>query len=351
MIRFDVGVFTYCGRYRATNEDSFLLCGRTAPEEKRKSSYGLSTLERKYGVAAVFDGMGGAKYGEVASGIVAELLIEHMEDILNLGRLGVDSYVVAANDAVCARARELRAPMGSTMVLISVSDESATVYNIGDSRAYLVRGNKIKQITKDHTVAASLSAIGMNGSAKNSSHQLTQHLGIPPDEIVVRAFSLGNFALESGDRILLCSDGLTDGLDDRKLLSIILQNKKPVEISSELVKAAAEGGSKDNISAMVFLFKNDGKPAKKYKKFSSSEPEPTESPRSGKQAILPCETKPGKRGVVVGEKSAAGLPAFAPKAASGKSMAGGDRFALFWLGNAVLALALGFVLGVISRLI
>lgn len=351
MIIFDTGVFTDCGNFRSKNEDSFLLCGRAMKESRRTGIYGLSTANRKFGVSAVFDGMGGAKYGEMASGISAETLTRYMEDILNLGRAGVDSFVDEANSALCSLSREFNAPVGSTMVLISVSDEKAAVYNIGDSRAYIVRRGHIKQLTKDHTVAASLSSMGIENSSKSRKHQLTQHLGIPSDEMVIQSFSLGAFSLEDGDRILLCSDGVTDGLSDKQLLSLLSRDKSAAELSKQIVKLAAEAGSKDNITAMVLTFIDDGRPAEKYSN--------TKKPAVSPPRVSAAKARPAPDSTFQPAPGSAARPApvqypadnAAVQTRSSASPSKKNRFALFWVCNVLLALMLGSVLGIIASLI
>lgn len=254
MLTFNVGVFTDCGVVKSMNEDSFNILGRTMPDEKRSGAYGLLASKREFGIAAIFDGMGGKSNGEIASGICAKILTDNIENIMNYGSDAVNKYVLRANAAVCAKANEMMSSMGSTMVMMAVSDATATVYNIGDSRAYIVRSGAIKQITKDHTMAASLNSIGINNNSAGKSHKLTQHIGIPESEMLIQAFSMGSFKLREGDKVLLCSDGVTDGLSDRQILDILNQEKSVVELTKELTYEAEAGGSADNVTAMVFTF-------------------------------------------------------------------------------------------------
>ena len=334
MIRFDVGVFTDCGTYKTINEDSYHLLGRSTPDNKRSRLYGLGTTKREFGVAAVFDGMGGARYGELASGVAAKLLTDYVERIMNFGREGVTEFVADANAKVCQKAHELRAPMGSTMVLIVVSDERATVYNIGDSRAYLVRSGQMKQITRDHTVAASLNSIGINSGNERRAHQLTQHLGIPPNEVVIQAFSLGSFELRASDKILLCSDGVTEGLSDAQILEVLSQEKTATELARELTTGAEQNGSKDNVTAMVFTFSDDGKPAKRYNSVAKSRVAETKRRDNNPQ---PQKANPAN-----------------PVTSAGTIVTGRpsrDRFGILWGVCVLLALLLGLVTGVVYGLL
>lgn len=361
MIIFDVGVTTYCGSFRSVNEDSFLLCDRIMRNDKRTGFYGLSTSKREYGVTAVFDGMGGAKYGELASGIAAEVLSESMGDILNTGRTGVEQYIQEANAKICNQSNKLNAPMGSTMVLVTISDGRAAIYNIGDSRAYMVRSGQIRQLSKDHTVAASLSAIGIDNNSDAHKNQLTQYLGIPPEEIVIQAFSLGSFELRDKDIILLCSDGVTEGLTDEEILNTLGLGESAADLSKGTVLAAVKGGSRDNITAMVLVFSDDGKPVKRNahtkSNTSSSSPaspivstanqRPLTASEAGRAKIYPepqREHKPPQQ--PQHDSAGTGINAFTmPKAVKN------DRFALLWLISVVSSLMLGLVLGVIYNLI
>jgi protein phosphatase len=359
---FDAAVFTDCGAYRAKNEDSFQLCGHVMSDDRRTGTYEYSVKKCAFGVAAVFDGMGGAKFGDVASAVAAEHLTNHMTDVLNFGGDGVNNFVAEANAAVCRKAYKLRAPMGSTMVLAAVSDEIAAVYNIGDSRAYIVRSGQIKQITKDHTVAASLSSIGIDKKSGNREHQLTQYLGIPPDEIVVQAFTLGRFSLRAEDRLLLCSDGVTDGLSEEQILAVLAQEKSAAELAKQAVTAAAARGSKDNMTAVVLTFSEDGKPNRASGGKGQGSQAPSGSARrdsrGGPESAAPHgDGRMPRRGnpnetfrpeavkMNGGPASAQAAPSFS--APIPRNEAKKEKLAAYWLLNAVLALALGLVFGFI----
>ena len=362
MIRFDVGVFTDCGLYKAINEDSFHLLGKSTPENRRNGLYGLGTTNRQFAVAAVFDGMGGEKHGEIASGISAGLLTDHIEGIMNFGHTAVNDFVAEANEAVCKKSNELLASMGSTMVLAAISDERATIYNIGDSRAYLARSGHMKQLTKDHTVAASLSSIGITNKSEHRSHQLTQYLGIPSEEIVIQAFSMGSFDVLTNDKLLLCSDGVTEGLSDERILAILSSENSAPELAKELVKAAIDIGSKDNVTAMVFAFSDDGKPARQYDRATKiaqatdrkptddvytprNAPAPTSVPTPIENRLDKTEQTPPRHQQQQPQKAWPPQPSPQSQPPLQK-----DKFGLFWLLCVFLALASGAALGVIYSL-
>jgi protein phosphatase len=141
--------------------------------------------------------------------------------------------------------------MGTTMTLAFLEEGgSARLAHIGDSRAYLFRSGELRQITEDHTVAAEYVAQGKlspdDASAHPQRHMLTRTLGLTSD-IEVDEISL---ALEPGDRLLICSDGVTEMVNDDRIAEILGEGT-PEEVVWDLVETANEEGGVDNITAIV----------------------------------------------------------------------------------------------------
>jgi protein phosphatase len=192
----------------------------------------------------VADGMGGHIAGEVASRIAVNAAAS--------SEVPPGDRVAAGNRAI--REEVAREPslegMGTTMTLLSIVDGTATIGHVGDSRAYLLRGGELKQLTEDHTVAAELVAMGQlspEGAASHPQrHMLTRTLGLTRfvnvDEIEVEILD--------GDRILLCSDGLTEMVDDGTIAAT-LADGAPDEVAWELVELANRAGGVDNITVVV----------------------------------------------------------------------------------------------------
>lgn len=209
----------------------------------------------------VADGMGGYAGGSVASSLVTSGMLSHLEKIppeelranphLHL-RLAAHAANVAVNQE--ARAKPEFRDMGSTMVAILVDREKAYIAHVGDSRAYLVRGGEIRQITEDHTVVQDLVRAGyiMPEDAENhpSSGILTRCLG--QADMADPTFS-EPVQLQSGDCILLCSDGLSGMIDDEEIAGIICQ-EPPEEAAMRLVEAANMAGGFDNVTVGLFYY-------------------------------------------------------------------------------------------------
>jgi protein phosphatase len=192
----------------------------------------------------VADGMGGHVAGEVASRIAINAAASTDLDPAD--------RVAAGNRAI--REEVARDPslegMGTTMTLLSIEGDVATVGHVGDSRAYLLREGELAQLTEDHTVAAELVAMGQLEPGEAASHpqrhMLTRTLGL------TRFINVDEYKIDlvAGDRILVCSDGLTEMVDD-ETIGTALADGTPDEVVWNLVEMANEAGGVDNITVVV----------------------------------------------------------------------------------------------------
>lgn len=192
----------------------------------------------------VADGMGGHVAGEVASRIAINAAAS--TDVK------VSDRIAAGNRAI--REEVARDPglegMGTTMTLLKIEDGVAVIGHVGDSRAYLLRDGELRQLTEDHTVAAEYVAQGKLSAEEAATH--------PQRHMLLRTLGLTRFVnvdetkvdLSPGDRILLCSDGLTEMVSDSQI-SKALANGAPDQIVWELVEKANNAGGVDNISVAV----------------------------------------------------------------------------------------------------
>jgi len=192
----------------------------------------------------VADGMGGHVAGEVASRLAVNAAASN--------DLTATDRVAAGNRAIreeVARDPELEG-MGTTMTLLEIEDEVATIAHVGDSRAYLLRDGELSQLTEDHTVAAEYMAQGQLSPEEAANH--------PQRHMLLRTLGLTRFVnvdevktdLASGDRILLCSDGLTEMVTDEQIVAT-LDEGTPDEVVWALVEMANKAGGVDNISVAV----------------------------------------------------------------------------------------------------
>jgi PPM family protein phosphatase len=221
------------GRKRLRNEDAFVL----APP-----------------LFAVADGMGGAQAGEVASKLAAAALEETDPGALG-GEERIVSLVNEANRRVHERSNSDPATsgMGTTMTVALVEGSHVAFGHVGDSRAYLFRDGKIEQLTEDHSLVNELLKSGKLSPKEADRHPqrsvITRAVGTDPD-VDVDTFTI---EAKEGDVFLLCSDGLTDMVDDEAIHATLQKSREDLEQAARtLVEAANRGGGEDNITVVAF---------------------------------------------------------------------------------------------------
>ena len=227
---------TDVGRMRKNNEDSYLS---SQP------------------VAAVADGMGGHSAGEVASAIA-------IEELAALGSRGPWENETAATDDLKQaillanrRIREMAAGdrkllgMGTTLVALLEDGDMVHVANVGDSRGYLLRQGELSQVTVDHSLVQELVDDGRLSPEDAERHPqrsvITRALGIDPEV----EFDLFTYKLQVGDRLLLCSDGLSDVVEPAQIRNVLLRVRNSHQAARKLVTVANEQGGPDNITVIV----------------------------------------------------------------------------------------------------
>jgi len=253
-----VGVHT--GLLRENNEDNFYYNGIYLKESNREIPVVYSeNRESSIQIYAVCDGMGGEEYGEVASLIAVETLTkyQHMLNTINYHDFDkyIRMYISEANNLIYEKSRQTGGKrVGTTIALLCIEFNNIYIYNIGDSRVYLLHGRKLRQISEDHTQAMRSVKMGIatKQEAKNHPHRnkLTQYLGIAPEELAIKPFKYQTKA-KPGDLFLICSDGITDMLEDDEIENILKQRKPERAIVTELIDKAMKKGGRDNITAMV----------------------------------------------------------------------------------------------------
>ncbi|MBO7600118.1 MAG: Stp1/IreP family PP2C-type Ser/Thr phosphatase [Lachnospiraceae bacterium] len=201
----------------------------------------------------VADGMGGHNGGGYASNYAVEVMlktIEHSKE--KLPRHIIEEAIKEANRAVRKKAFEEPGltGMGTTLVVSTVSKDCLTVANVGDSRLYVI-GEDIRQITTDHSYVEELVRVGGLDRESARTH--------PKKNIITRAIGADNdvipdfftVKLRQGETVLMCSDGLTNMLDDEEIRMILSGQRDLVEKAEELIKAANNNGGKDNIAVIL----------------------------------------------------------------------------------------------------
>jgi serine/threonine protein phosphatase PrpC len=241
-VHFRWGAETHVGMERQENQDRFFADPEPA-------------------LFLVSDGMGGHRGGAIASGIVAEDLPVMIENALDRLKVGTPRAVRSLLERMIAeQSRQLQMEgtsesgfrdMGATLVIVLLRKGRCFVANIGDSRAYRLRKGRMLQLTRDHSVVSELIEKGRIEPEEAANHdalgQITQYVGM---EEKVRSH-VRSFTLKKADRILLCTDGLTDMVADKDIAAILSAQTDPQAACKSLVASANEAGGHDNVTAMV----------------------------------------------------------------------------------------------------
>ena len=212
---------------------------------------------------AVADGMGGHRAGEVAAAIALACVQQPLPAGLPVGE-AVRRQFGAAQQAIRAEAwrRPERAGMGTTLTAAWLVGGRAVIGHVGDSRAYLVREGRAVQLTQDHSMAAELVRNGQLSPEEALRHPhrhvLTRSLG-GPEEVAVDVVEV---PLRAGDRLVLCTDGVSGALPEDELARVVGGASSAQEAASALVRRAAALGSLDDMTAVVaFIQAEDLQPA------------------------------------------------------------------------------------------
>jgi len=257
-MRIKVGAATDVGRVRKQNEDAFALAA-------------------EHGLLVVCDGMGGTAFGEVASQLAVTTIIGQLNG--SQGSQGAASSPIAdddggylpqtskladavrsANTAIFEEAQndETKSEMGTTVVAVWVGGDIASVAHVGDSRAYLWRKEHFEPLTRDHSFVEEQVKAGVldraNSLQSEQQNILLRALGREPDVEV----DVSEVAVQPGDYLLLCSDGLTRMVPEALMSQTIAKLRDPEAICRSLVDAANGNGGADNVTVVVAEVQPEG---------------------------------------------------------------------------------------------
>ena len=227
---------------------------------ENQDSYDVRTVS-SYTSAVVCDGMGGTAGGRVASSIAVETFQREMERLLqkdmSLQQIAqaADYTVALANDAIRAAAAENEEyqHMGTTLVCALAREEQVVIVNVGDSRAYHINGEGIRQVSRDHSLVEVLVERGELTPEEAKRHPqrnlITRALG--PDASVLT----DNFYVEwkQGDFLLLCSDGLVNTVSDQEILFEVTRHGEPETCLARLLELSRRRGAPDNVTAVLLM--------------------------------------------------------------------------------------------------
>lgn len=228
---------TDVGKQRSLNEDSFYF-------ESTKKGF----------LMIVSDGMGGHNAGEVASAMAVKAISEYAKanDIFSDPEISLRQAVSYANQKIFEKACENSSMqgMGATLVVAAGNSKKVCIANVGDSRAYLIGKEQIRQITKDHSYVYELQKSGVITPEEAKTHprrnEILKALGIAP-EVYPDIFLVDT---EKTDKLLLCTDGLTGHVSDKEILAIVNGYSRKVAVEA-LIKLANEYGGSDNITVVL----------------------------------------------------------------------------------------------------
>ena len=223
---------------------------------RRRGNEDRYALAPEVGLYLVADGMGGHTAGQVASELAAEAsvrAIEHLRGATASLSERLRAAVTSANRTIFQTAQENPeyAGMGTTVVVLLAEGERVALAHVGDSRAYLVRGGRIRQLTDDHSIVGELlrrNEISETAAREHPHrHVLTRALGVR--EVVEP--DLAEITPQPGDRFVLCSDGLTGHVEDHEIAKVVSEHEELQESCDALVDLANRRGGEDNITVVV----------------------------------------------------------------------------------------------------
>ena len=230
---------TDVGRKRLINQDTVYI-----------SDTPVGVLPNLYIVA---DGMGGEKAGDYASKSLIGYMLTYIEHTIKRPVTAIQGAIEYANANLFAEGSKNPnlSGMGTTVVAASIIDNTLHVFNVGDSRCYVLDENSISQITKDHSLVEMLVSKGEitreSAEYKENKSKITRAVGAE-ERVLIDSFEVD---LVGNEYVLLCSDGLTNMVDDRKIFNIISSSAGVKSSAKRLVEEANLSGGSDNISILL----------------------------------------------------------------------------------------------------
>lgn len=245
-ISWEIAGLTDVGRKRHLNEDNMVMI------EVRRPDMGPC------GLYVVADGMGGHEGGEVASQLTVDTIQAHFDQTPPAPENvpfeeWLKGAIMAANEIVIAHQKDNTQPkkMGATLVMAFVANGQAHIANVGDSRAYRLTDNGIQQITTDHSLVERLIEIGQITREEARNHKQRNVVYSTIGDKATLQIGFHHLDLQPGNRLLLCSDGLSGMLTDEQIFNINRDHRSPAEVCKILVRAANAAGGDDNITVII----------------------------------------------------------------------------------------------------
>jgi serine/threonine protein phosphatase PrpC len=249
-----VSALTDIGMSRSRNEDSFSIADLTTGEVALESDFTPHRIGERGTLLVVADGMGGAAAGKLASEMTVAALRQAL--LNDSPDLSMDTRLANATELANRQVYEYATQnpefkgMGTTLTAILVQNHSASISQVGDSRAYLIRDEKIHQLTKDQTLVQKLLDDGYitpQAALNYSRHVILQAVGTEPTV----DYALAAVKLYHNDYLLLCSDGLSSHVSSEEMLQAVQNSATLPDACNLLVDLANERGGEDNITVVI----------------------------------------------------------------------------------------------------
>jgi len=245
---------TDVGKVRTNNEDAFVVSDLTAsPSIHAMTSSVVLQLGDRGVLLAVSDGMGGERAGEVASALALHALRQGMSTVTaTSAEAALRACVERANQQVwTAASAPGRAGMGATLTAVLVLGANAYIAEIGDSRAYVLRADRLVQLTRDQSYVQQLVDAGAltrkQADTCEYKNVILQAMGIKPEVVV----ALNRLPLRRHDRLLLCSDGLSGKVSEEEMQRVVLASATLESACAQLIEMALQRGGEDNVTVVL----------------------------------------------------------------------------------------------------
>jgi serine/threonine protein phosphatase PrpC len=271
----DLSAASHRGHVRENNEDSYIVLRFGRSLQNLSTNLDDQLIDRNYDITGhgmlVADGMGGMAAGEIASQLAVarliDLIVETSDWILSLKkesdmkrvlqRMTQRFHQIDETLREEAEADSRLYGMGTTLTVAGVLGSNLILGHVGDSRAYVLRGNSLKQLTRDHTLAQALIDAGVanrdDPATRSMKHVLTAAMGSMGDRLEPQ---VQRFTVCSGDQLLLCTDGLTDMVNDETIAKVLLEGTSAENSCKSLIDLALAAGGVDNVTAVVARFES-----------------------------------------------------------------------------------------------
>jgi len=264
-LQFTFGGATHVGNVRASNDDHFAIVRRRRSSELVLSDIAEADLplaeDSAYGII-VADGIGGSRFGELASRLAIQTMFELAGQATSWVTKFTDMQAQQIQQRVDAYVKRMQstlresmnadpalAGMGTTWTSAHLMPPYALIVHIGDSRAYKLRDGNLRRITRDDTMAQALIDAGISpDNVRKLGNILLNSLGGETDDVTAQVRQI---YLQPGDRLLVCTDGLTDMVTDRQIESMLQSHADPQAACDALINAALAAGGKDNVTVAL----------------------------------------------------------------------------------------------------